>query len=135
MDIREINGYSIQYARFTAVDPPMPAFLCLVYIGMPDNPQFVGVQEPQALAEHIHRSKGPSGENKEYLYMVETALTELGPSSGDSHIQDLARRVRSIEADPAHAKNLAVTAELRKAASGESFDPQEETEKVVQGGL
>jgi cation transport protein ChaC len=107
----------------------MPAFRCLVYIGMPDNPQFVGVQEPQALAEHIYRSKGPSGENKEYLYMLDEALLGLSPDSGDKHIHDLAARVRRIETDPACAKGRAVEQELQKVASGQSGDPQEETEK------
>lgn len=36
----------------------------MVYIGLPDNPQFLGPQDPQALAEHVVRSRGPSGENK-----------------------------------------------------------------------
>ena len=71
---------------------------CLVYIGLPNNPQFIGPQDPQALAEHILHSKGPSGDNKEYLYMLDAALNELSPDSGDEHISDLARRCRELEA-------------------------------------
>lgn len=103
LDIREINGYSIQHADFhpaadaasSVKQQPRP-FKCLVYIGMPNNPQFVGVQEPEGLAQHIFRSRGPSGENQEYLFMLDTALQALSPSSGDAHIRDLAQRVRRI---------------------------------------
>jgi len=58
----------------------------------------MGRQDPEKLAEHILRSKGPSGENKEYLYMLEKALLELSAESGDEHISDLARRCRAMEA-------------------------------------
>lgn len=71
---------------------------CLCYIGLPDNPQFLGPQDPQALAEHIMISRGPSGENKDYLYQLEEALDGLSKESGDEHISDLARRCREIEA-------------------------------------
>lgn len=71
---------------------------CLCYIGLPDNPQFLGPQDPQALAEHIMISRGPSGENKDYLYQLEEALDGLSRESGDEHISDLARRCREIEA-------------------------------------
>lgn len=70
----------------------------MVYIGLPDNPQFLGPQDPQELAEHIIKSRGPSGENKEYLYQLEEALDGLSVESGDEHISDLARRCREIEA-------------------------------------
>lgn len=113
MNIREINGYSIRYTPFkrpedmsaTYQDVHIPsevsadgkAIKCLVYIGLPDNPQFLGPQDPQALAEHIVRSKGPSGENKDYLYELETALNGLSEQSGDEHVSDLARRCREVE--------------------------------------
>jgi cation transport protein ChaC len=69
----------------------------LVYIGTPDNEQFVGPQDPQKLAEHIHKSEGPSGLNKEYLWNLEIALDELSAESGDDHIKDLSERARLIE--------------------------------------
>lgn len=116
MNIREINGYSIQYAPFqqpkpedmsatfqdvhvpSNLSPDGKAIKCLVYIGLPDNPQFLGPQDPQALAEHIVKSRGPSGENKDYLYQLEEALNGLSAESGDEHISDLARRCREVEA-------------------------------------
>lgn len=123
MNIREINGYSIQYTPFqnaSAAKKPedMSAtyqsvhvgpeqgntIKCLVYIGLPDNPQFLGPQDPQALAEHIVKSRGPSGENKDYLYQLEEALNGLSPESGDEHVSDLARRCRDVEARHGEAK-------------------------------
>lgn len=114
LDIREINGYSIHYTPFTqptkpqdmtaqiATVTPVSGFegpiQCLVYIGLPDNPQFLGPQDPQALAEKIMVSRGPSGENREYLYQLEEALEGLSEESGDEHVSDLVRRCREIEA-------------------------------------
>ncbi|RAQ99703.1 ChaC-like protein [Stemphylium lycopersici] len=134
LDLREINGYSIQFTPFhpalsraEVTSPPLlePAeseagpslsrgikatstvsvtqeagsIRCLVYIGLPENPQFLGRQEVGALAARILESKGPSGENKEYLYNLETALLGLSKDSGDAHISDLAKRCKALEAE------------------------------------
>ncbi|KAK5113063.1 hypothetical protein LTR62_003642 [Meristemomyces frigidus] len=122
LDIREVNGYSIQYvSRKTASNRIIPGAItytpftpaasgpklsptnaqqirCLVYIGLPTNPQFLGPQDPQELAERIIASRGPSGENKDYLYELERGLEGLSEESGDEHVSDLARRCREFEA-------------------------------------
>ncbi|KAG6005208.1 hypothetical protein E4U21_000337 [Claviceps maximensis] len=106
LDIREINGYTIHHTSFhPAVDakaagvgklpPPIPQ--TLVYIGTPDNEQFVGPQHPEELARHIWGSEGPSGRNRDYLFGLDDALRELSPESVDEHVSDLARRVRCLE--------------------------------------
>jgi len=119
LDIREINGYSVEYAAFhtpsslsssssTTIDLntklPQPLINCLVYIGLPDNPQFLGPQDPDELAAHIARSKGPSGPNSEYVYNLAAALEGLRREAGlegsedeDGHVGDLAARVRQEE--------------------------------------
>ena len=90
LDIREINGYSIQFTPFhpaistsEVTSPPHDSELteaeagmragikatntiavreeagsvrCLVYIGLPENPQFLGAQDPDALARKILES-------------------------------------------------------------------------------
>jgi cation transport regulator ChaC len=76
----------------------------LVYIGTPENDQFVGPQPPQQLAEHIRKSIGPSGPNKDYLLSLEEALDGLSPDSGDSHVKDLATRVRNLEKEASELK-------------------------------
>jgi len=99
----------------------------------------MGPQDPQALAEHIYGSEGPSGLNKDYLLSLETALDGLSAESGDGHVKDLAKRLREFEArqsEHEHEHNVraetggvvrdALDHELRQA---DSTDEQEETEK------
>ncbi|KAJ5032685.1 uncharacterized protein L3040_009280 [Drepanopeziza brunnea f. sp. 'multigermtubi'] len=95
LDIREINGYTIHYTPFHPSDGSA-TIRTLVYIGTPDNDQFMGPQDPQRLAEHIHRSVGPSGLNRDYLLSLDTALNTLSAESRDEHIKDLALRVREL---------------------------------------
>ena len=69
---------------------------------MPNNPQFLGPQNPDELAAHILRSRGPSGENREYLYNLEKALQQIQTDLGvtvevDDHVSDIARRARAME--------------------------------------
>lgn len=70
----------------------------VVYIGTHENPAFVGPMESiDALAQHIYQSRGPSGENKDYLYQLAEALRELSPESKDRHVWDLEEKVRELE--------------------------------------
>jgi cation transport protein ChaC len=133
LDIREINGYSIQFTPFypaspscpKSTSPPQP-MKTLVYIGLPSNPQFLGPQDPQKLAEHILNSRGPSGENKEYLYMLEEGLRGLSTESDDLHVGDLVRRARGIEETGGVKSGGEAGAALHKVGSTEE---QEEVEK------
>ncbi|KAF1975277.1 ChaC-like protein [Bimuria novae-zelandiae CBS 107.79] len=133
LDIREINGYSIQFTPFvpssTSTSPtsdPIPKTInTLVYIGLPSNPQFLGPQDPDALARHILKSRGPSGENREYLFQLEEALGALGNESGDAHVSDLVRRCREIEAEGGGEEGASLEA-FHKIGS---TDEQEEVEK------
>ena len=97
LDIREVNGYSVRYTTFHAAHPCSKEIRCLVYIGMPDNPQFMGALHPQDVAERINRSFGPSGENREYLLRLEESLEGLSTESSDAHVSDLVRRIRRME--------------------------------------
>lgn len=165
LDLREINGYTIEYKTFypalwavchdddgddgdggkgdgdgsegvlqperkqtdTSVAgqyPDLPEFLttpfpCLVYVGHPTNPQYLGVQDPDLLASRIVESRGPSGENREYLYELDGALAKLldepylqaairrrerpgrvrlaASFAEDCHIADLTRRCKDLE--------------------------------------
>ncbi|KAI0483080.1 ChaC-domain-containing protein [Xylariaceae sp. FL0804] len=115
LDIREINGYTIHYTPFQPAEPGTAPIRTLVYIGTPDNEQFVGPQDPQALAEHIRVSAGPSGPNRDYLLALDDALAALlvsgsSPDGGrpgghgdgdgdvrDAHVADLAARVRALD--------------------------------------
>ncbi|TAQ90493.1 hypothetical protein B7494_g1154 [Chlorociboria aeruginascens] len=129
LDIREMNGYTIHYTPFHPADGSA-SIRTLVYIGTPDNDQFMGPQDPQKLAEHIFISEGPSGLNKDYLLNLELALDNLSAESGDGHIKDLAGRLRLLEqktnGDADLALEKALGHELEKIGS---TDEQEETEK------
>lgn len=107
LDIREINGYTIEYVDFypsptilttTNMQPPeqYETIKTLLYIGLPSNPNFLGVQPSSDVAEVIAKSEGPSGENREYLFMLEEALENLGLGSRDDHISKLSIMVRQI---------------------------------------
>lgn len=105
----------------------MDSIQCLVYIGMPDNPQFLGAQDPQAVAEKINESIGPSGENREYLLQLDEALRTLSNTSHDEHISDLANRVRSMAPATRTAKHRRMSESgLQRVTSTEE---QEEIEK------
>jgi cation transport protein ChaC len=100
---------------------------CMAYIGMPDNPQFLGPLRPADVAKKINESRGPSGENREYLLQLEEALSTMSSFSGDEHVSDLARRVRAM---------IPVERDQRKDGIGEhplhrvgSTEEQEEIEK------
>lgn len=141
LEIREINGYSIQYTDFyPAVASPgssSPIRNCLVYIGLPTNPQFLGVQDPRDIAEVIASNRGPSGENAEYLFMLEEALDSLGEESRDEHVKDLADRVRSLqttvwrERDGATITDEAINNEVENVISRSqgSHGPRDVTEE------
>lgn len=156
LDIREINGYSIQYTDFKPsptvnAEHPSPIPKCMVYIGLPSNPQFLGHQSPEAVAEVIATSVGPSGANDEYLFMLEESLDGLSEDSGDGYVKDLAVRVRALIAmgkvkkksadagrDAAQRGKessgrlayAAVERELERVRSGEGGKPVEEAEKA-----
>jgi glutathione-specific gamma-glutamylcyclotransferase len=127
LDIRETNGYSIQYTPFHPADAKYNEIRCMVYIGMPDNPQFLGAQHPADVAKTISISRGQSGENREYLFQLEQSLNMLNTESADEHVSDLTRRVRALLRLPSGEKiEEAAVVHLQKASSTEE---QEEIEK------
>ena len=95
--MREVNGYTIHHVPFQPANDDERTIQTMAYIGTPENPQFIGPQGSQALAEHIWKSHGPSGENRDYLFKLEESLNELSPDSEDDHVKDLAERVRRLE--------------------------------------
>ncbi|MCJ1272705.1 hypothetical protein MMC21_000492 [Puttea exsequens] len=147
LDIREVNGYSIQYTTFYPLPPHgTPAKTstanthsgtnhsdevkvveqCMLYIGLPSNPQFLGRQSQDAVAAVIARSEGPSGQNREYLFMLEEALREIIGGAGggvggegDGHVADLVRRVRGLEGEGVVGVFEGVEMEVKRVGKGE----------------
>ena len=159
LDIREINGYSVQYTTFFPLADPSrtsgsekrsdvsldlprddvrrPIENCLVYIGLPNNPQFLGLQDSDDVAKVIARSEGPSGKNIEYLFMLEKALEELHARDKvqDRHIGDLAERVRRRLASNERLGQIAAAKELRRTKAEPNGASTEETEKTIVVGV
>lgn len=166
LDIREVNGYTIQYADFYSsppddshFSPPLPSttsasasapisasyhsagfsssspaslpIKTLLYIGLPTNPNFVGPETPADVAAVIASRRGPSGENREYLFMLEEALEELGPGSGDAHVRALGTRVRNILGFQRQQQQQQTyhEREVTMCVGTTTGDEQEETEK------
>ena len=111
LDDREIDGYTVHYTTFHPfTSPQAPSepqsetqkpLTCMVYIGLPSNSQFLSnplLREPSSVAQVISTGRGKSGENTEYLYLLEEALEGLGLGSADGHVTDLVGRVKEIEA-------------------------------------
>ncbi|MET1256396.1 gamma-glutamylcyclotransferase [Aliikangiella maris] len=82
LDHREKNGY----LRFETdlVFNSKKTIKGLVYIAPEDNDAFLGPASEQQIAQHIFNSKGPSGENKEYVLKLAKALRQL--NLVDSHV-------------------------------------------------
>lgn len=116
LDIREQNGYSVHNVPFhvsqkslranteaypcSCFDGQVPTQIETVcFIGTPDNEAFVGPQDPATLAQHIVHSKGPSGENREYLYRLYESLIELAPEAHDHHLHDLVSVAKKYETE------------------------------------
>ncbi|PLB52712.1 ChaC-domain-containing protein [Aspergillus steynii IBT 23096] len=125
LDEREIDGYTAHFTPFHAFGstdvPESKPITCMVYIGQPTNPQFLrdpARREPQDVAEVISRGRGQSGNNTEYLYLLEKALESVGLGSADGHVTDLVRRVKAIEgAEEAARAEDAAERDLRKSLS------------------
>ncbi|PWW78840.1 ChaC-like protein, partial [Tuber magnatum] len=101
LNVREINGYSIRNdIEVTPSEPDVLPIKALVYIGTPGNPQFIareGIPGLDELARHIFNSRGPSGENRDYLYNLHKSLIGLCPAAHDRHVSRLFHRVVAIE--------------------------------------
>lgn len=64
----------------------------LVYVARADNPHFLGPLDERSIAQHVARSHGPSGANREYVERLEVALRELGIV--DPHVDEIVRALR-----------------------------------------
>lgn len=91
LDRREKGGFERRRVavRFGADG----ARAALVYVAGPSNPNYLGPAPLDAIAEQVRRSRGPSGENAEYVLRLAAALREIGGE--DPHVEALARLVEA----------------------------------------
>ncbi|CAM6106052.1 unnamed protein product [Calypogeia fissa] len=84
---------------YTAESPHTPAvYDALTYIATPSsaNLWYLGPAPLHVMAEQIARSRGPAGENHEYLFRLEESLRQIGAACVDTEIVELANEVRKI---------------------------------------
>ncbi|KAH8101460.1 ChaC-like protein [Cristinia sonorae] len=101
LDYREKDGYTLEELDVYGVVEGKEVVLrhnAYCYVGRNDNPSFIGSEPIDSLAEHIWRSVGPSGRNKDYLYELSIAVKKLAPESHDSHLAALESRCRALDA-------------------------------------
>ncbi|KAI5394397.1 gamma-glutamylcyclotransferase 2-3 [Lathyrus oleraceus] len=83
------------FTEFKATTPAISG--ALVYIASPNknvNVNYLGPASVEEIARQIVQAEGPSGPNREYLFLLEKALLQIG--SEDKHVTDLANEVRRI---------------------------------------
>lgn len=93
LDHREKNGY--ERRELTLLDDQGEALPSLVYLAPAGNFAWLGEATPQAIAEQIANSHGPSGSNAEYLQELIAALRLLG-ADDDQHLVDLHEAVTRL---------------------------------------
>ncbi|XP_073224154.1 gamma-glutamylcyclotransferase 2-3 isoform X1 [Cicer arietinum] len=91
------------FTELTATTPAISGALVVVlwllyrYIASPDkkvNVNYLGPASVEDIARQIVKAEGPTGPNREYLFLLENALLQIG--SKDKHVIDLANEVRRI---------------------------------------
>jgi len=76
LDLREQAGYE---RRTHDVDLREGGRIsALVYLATPTNPSWLGPAPARSIAEHVTRSRGPSGWNRDYVVGLAGALRKLG---------------------------------------------------------
>lgn len=66
----------------------------VVYIASADNAAFLGHASDHNIAQQIHRSSGPSGHNRDYVFKLADALRTLG--TADEHVSSIDRLLRQM---------------------------------------
>jgi cation transport protein ChaC len=92
LDEREKNGY-LRFATEMTFDDDSHA-TGLIYIATPDNEAYLGEASEYEIAQHICRSEGPSGTNRDYLLDLARALRKLGQH--DQHVFDIETHILEI---------------------------------------
>lgn len=93
LDHREKNGYErVDVSISFSPDDVVPG---LMYHATPDNSAFLGPAPLAEMAEHINRSAGPSGTNRDYVFKLAQALRK--PGTTDDHVFEVERSLLEIE--------------------------------------
>lgn len=66
----------------------------LVYVATQDNPEWAGPASVNEIARQIHRSRGPSGPNREYLLELAASLRRM--EAHDPHVFAVEHALREL---------------------------------------
>lgn len=97
LDHREKGGYTRYAERFHPRDGDDVKEV-IVYVGDLDDKQYAGPAPTPDIADTIHRSVGPSGLNKDYLYNLADAIREV-IRVDDDHVFELETAVKHLDQD------------------------------------
>ena len=99
LDHREKNGYLREEIEieFTSGPNVGQTVSGLVYMATPENQAFLGEASIDKLAMEIYTSRGPSGENKHYVYDLAESLREYGVN--DEHILAVEQALRALDSN------------------------------------
>lgn len=93
LDHREKNGY-LRHEVDIYFDNGGSMKKGLIYIASLDNEAFLGHAPDKDLAQHIHQSSGPSGENRDYVFQLADALRAMQET--DEHVFAIEQHLKSL---------------------------------------
>jgi len=94
LDYREKGGYSVKKTQLHFSEDGDPATVddAQLYIGTPDNPNYLGPADADQIARQVLASRGPSGPNDEYVLRLAEALRAIG--ADDPHVFEIEALIR-----------------------------------------
>ena len=100
LNFREKGGYRLESVKMTLQMSEPLSVKGMVYIGTPENPDYLGPETTKRIAAQAVDSTGPSGPNYEYVLSLAEALRDLG--AYDPHVFEIENFVKEM----LHRKNI-----------------------------
>ncbi len=99
LDHREKGGYEQMWAAVRLAAPANGERVrALTYIARDDNAEYLGPATPRTIAMQIRESRGPSGDNLEYLLELAESLKALGIH--DQHVNEIEQCLKGAGSAP-----------------------------------